>query len=212
MALVLLGGGGHASDVLSVAEAVEAGGEAVFPVYVADDHWERPERFEGRGDIKLIESIEAGIRFGDFVVAVGYPATRRKLYDIAVGAGGHDGRALVHPNTSMAPGAGVDVGAVVMGQAWISPGVHIGRHSHISYGATIGHDTRIGPFSSIMPCACLGGDVVIGEGALVGANATILQGLSIGEGAIIGAGAVVTKDVKPHQTVVGVPARELVRE
>ncbi len=43
--------------------------------------------------------------------------------------------------------------------------------------------------------------------ASIGSNATILCGLTIGEGAVVGAGAVVTRDVAPHTTVAGVPAR-----
>lgn len=47
------------------------------------------------------------------------------------------------------------------------------------------------------------------RGASLGARAVILPGLTIGEFAMIGAGAVVTKDVPPHQIVVGSPARPI---
>jgi len=46
--------------------------------------------------------------------------------------------------------------------------------------------------------------------ASIGSNATILCGITIGEGATIGAGAVVTRDVAPHTTVYGVPARVMI--
>jgi acetyltransferase-like isoleucine patch superfamily enzyme len=45
----------------------------------------------------------------------------------------------------------------------------------------------------------------------IGSGATILCGVTIGEGALIGAGAVVTKNVPPGATVVGNPARVLLR-
>lgn len=47
--------------------------------------------------------------------------------------------------------------------------------------------------------------------ASVGSGAVILCGVTIGERALIGAGAVVTKDVPPGATVVGNPARLLLK-
>lgn len=43
--------------------------------------------------------------------------------------------------------------------------------------------------------------------ATLGANCTIVCGHTIGEYAMVAAGAVVTKDVKAHELVAGVPAR-----
>ena len=51
-------------------------------------------------------------------------------------------------------------------------------------------------------------NTLIKKGATLGANCTIICGVTIGEYAMIGAGAVVTKDVKPHALVVGVPAKQ----
>ena len=52
---------------------------------------------------------------------------------------------------------------------------------------------------------------IIKKNASIGGNATILPGITIGEFAMIGAGAVVTEDVKPYSTVVGNPAREIIK-
>lgn len=49
------------------------------------------------------------------------------------------------------------------------------------------------------------------RGASIGSGATILCGVTIGEKAMVGAGAVVTRDVAPGETVVGVPARVVLR-
>ncbi len=51
--------------------------------------------------------------------------------------------------------------------------------------------------------------VLVKKGASIGANATIMCGVTIGEYSTVGAGAVVTKDVEPHTTVVGNPARKI---
>ena len=47
----------------------------------------------------------------------------------------------------------------------------------------------------------------IREGVLISAGAKILGNVVVGEGAKIGAGAVVLKDIPPHSTAVGVPAK-----
>ena len=46
-------------------------------------------------------------------------------------------------------------------------------------------------------------------GTTVGANATIVCGHTIGKWAMIAAGAVVTKDVKDHALMAGVPAKQI---
>jgi UDP-2-acetamido-3-amino-2,3-dideoxy-glucuronate N-acetyltransferase len=46
-------------------------------------------------------------------------------------------------------------------------------------------------------------------GASLGANSTIVCGHTVGRCALIAAGAVVTKDVKDHALMVGVPAKQL---
>lgn len=45
------------------------------------------------------------------------------------------------------------------------------------------------------------------EGASIGANATIVCGNELGEHCLVGAGAVVTRPVRPHELVLGTPAR-----
>ena len=50
---------------------------------------------------------------------------------------------------------------------------------------------------------------VVRQGASIAAGAIILPGLEIGRYALVGAGAVVTRDVPPHQVVVGNPARPI---
>ncbi len=50
---------------------------------------------------------------------------------------------------------------------------------------------------------------VVDYGASIGANATIVCGHHIGKHALIAAGAVVTRDVKDHELMAGVPAARI---
>lgn len=50
---------------------------------------------------------------------------------------------------------------------------------------------------------------LVRKGATIGANATIVCGHELGEYCFIAAGAVITKDVKPHAVMAGVPAKQI---
>ena len=52
---------------------------------------------------------------------------------------------------------------------------------------------------------------LVKKGASIGSSATILCGVTIGEKALVGAGSVVTKDVPPDTTVLGNPARPVIK-
>jgi serine O-acetyltransferase len=99
----------------------------------------------------------------------------------------------------------------------IHPGATIGRGFFIDHGmgVVIGETAEIGDRVMLYQGVTLGGtgkqsgkrhptlddDVVVGVGAIV------LGAITIGQGARVGGGAVVVKDVPPHSTAIGVPAR-----
>ncbi|WP_428259344.1 acyltransferase [Gallibacter sp. Marseille-QA0791] len=49
---------------------------------------------------------------------------------------------------------------------------------------------------------------ILRKGCSIGANATIVCGNEVGEYAMVAAGSVVTRNVKPHALVMGVPAKQ----
>lgn len=208
LGLVLLGGGGHASDVLSVAEALGMCAGTGPGVFVADDQWAAPERFDGRG-VTLVDSIEAGVALAPYVVATGYPGSRRAIDRRARQAGGRVASPLIHPRAEVNSPVSIGAGTVVLGPAWISACARIGAHAYISCNVTIGHDAVVGDYVSVFPGAAINGNVLVGDGAVIGSNATILPGMTVGEGARVGAGAVVTHDVEAGVTVVGSPAHTI---
>ncbi|MGH8516001.1 MAG: acetyltransferase [Panacagrimonas sp.] len=207
--LVLLGGGGHASDVLGLIEFINSLEPAWQVLGFADDSEDpRLDRFEGRG-VPFLGTIDQALsRCGEakFIATIGFPEGRRLVAQRAERAGLRPAT-LVDPRIVHGTGARIAEGCVVLDGVHLSPLCQLGRHVYVSTGAIVGHDTVVGDFTSLMPACAVSGDVVIGEGVLIGLTSSIAQGIRIGAGARVGAGAVVLRDVEAGVTVTGVPAR-----
>ena len=205
--LALLGAGGHANDVLSLIEAINAKGPTWDVVGLLDDRAPDMRRFRSRGvkylgGIELLQHLDSA-----WVAAVGFPEVRRSCVQHAESYSNVPAGTLIHPLADVGYGVEFSRGVVILGQSRVSAQVVLGEHVCISYLSSVGHDSVVGAFSSVMPGATIAGDVVLGSGVLVGAGAVVLEGREVGEGAQIAAGAVVTTDVAPHTTVFGIPAQ-----
>ena len=85
----------------------------------------------------------------------------------------------------------------------------IGSGTKINNLVHIAHNVITGKHCLIAAGAKICGSVDIGNFAEIWTGANIKEHIKIGEGAVIGMGAVVIRDVPPHTTVVGNPARKL---
>lgn len=103
----------------------------------------------------------------------------------------------------------------------IHPGATIGRRCFIDHGmgVVIGETAEIGDDVTLYHGVTLGGTSwnkgkrhpTLENGVVVGAGAKVLGPIKIGTGAKIGSNAVVTKPVPAEATVIGNPARVIVR-
>jgi sugar O-acyltransferase (sialic acid O-acetyltransferase NeuD family) len=208
--LVLVGGGGHASDVLQAVEAINAVSPTYQVVGILADHAVDQRRFVGRG-VAQIGSVDdiAGVDAA-YVLCLGWPWAR---HDVArrIGERGQPAPPIVHPSADVGAGMELGFGSVVLGHAHLSPFARFGAHALVSYLASVGHDTSFGDYASVMPNAAVSGDVTGGQRVLVGSGAVVREGIHLGDDVRIGAGAAVIADVGAGLTVVGVPARPAAR-
>lgn len=107
-------------------------------------------------------------------------------------------------------------GGIICGFVHLTSNIKIGRGFHANIYSYIAHDCVIGDFVTFAPRVSCNGNVHIEDHAYIGTGAVLRQGapdkpLIIGKGAVVGMGAVVTKDVPAGVTVVGNPARPLIK-
>ena len=107
-------------------------------------------------------------------------------------------------------------GAILCPFVTLTSNIRIGKCFHANIYSYVEHDCRIGDYVTFAPAVRCNGNVVIEDHAYIGTGAIIRQGkpgapLIIGKHAVVGMGAVVTKNVAAGTTVVGNPARPLVR-
>jgi sugar O-acyltransferase (sialic acid O-acetyltransferase NeuD family) len=155
--------------------------------------------------VRAPEDLPASARY---LVGIADPAVRQRLAALLDAVGGEPA-VLVHPRALIAPETELAPGCLVMGGAYVSSSVRLGRHSQVHYNATVGHDAVLGERVTVYPGGNVSGSVHLADGATVGSNAVVLQGRTVGPGAFVGAAAVVTRDVAAGAVVVGSPARPM---
>jgi len=118
---------------------------------------------------------------------------------------------IYSPDAYVSSRVSIGAGTLIQRGVNIMPKAQVGCCCKINVNATIHYESCIGHFCTIAPGAQVLGRVTIGNFAYIGAGAVIKQNCSVGEGAVVGAGSVVIQDVPPNTTVIGSPARELVK-
>jgi sugar O-acyltransferase (sialic acid O-acetyltransferase NeuD family) len=201
----LVGAGGFGREVMALAQLADH--HSVFvesePTHAA---------VNGHPCVSVEEFLQSAGRL-EFNIAIADSAVRARLAE-HLEAHGATPRGIRARSAVVLGSCTIGAGEILCDFAMVSANSEVGAYFHANYYSYVAHDCVIGNFVTLAPRASVNGNVWLGDHVYVGAGAIIKQGtaanpLKIGEGAIIGMGAVVTKNVEPHTTVVGNPARPL---
>ena len=180
-----------------------------------DDYSQSDGKINGHDVVHWAEFLSMDADTRSVCLAIAAPDVRVRLaqrcHDAGIGLA--EARAA---NVVQLDAVSLGEGACLSPFVTLTSNIRIGRCFHANLYSYVEHDCVIGDFVTFAPRVMCNGNVHIGDHAYIGAGAIIRQGtpdnpLVIGAGAVIGMGAVVTKDVAPGVTVVGNPARPLVK-
>jgi sugar O-acyltransferase (sialic acid O-acetyltransferase NeuD family) len=205
--LIVIGGGGHAREIIDVIEAMNRTQKAFeFLGFAADEYYNEVE-MSARG-AKYLGGVEETLEGLDaqYVIGIGNGEARRSIDGIA-SANRREAAILVHPDSSMGFGVELGPGAVVTAGARLTTEVKLGRHVHVNVNCTVSHDVRLDDYVTLSPGVNVSGWVHVHELVTMGTGSSTIDRVEIGARTIVGAGATVTRSLPADVTAVGTPAR-----
>lgn len=212
----VFGASGCGRGVLPLArEQLKNSGEKDWDLVFVDDN-PQTDNINGNRILTYEQWLSEGIGERHINLAIANSRIRKKLADRCIGNGVKffDVKAS---NIIELDNVFIGEGAILCPFVTLTSNIIIGRHFHANLYSYVEHDCIIGDFVTFAPGVKCNGNIKIEDHAYIGAGAIIKQGtpkrpLIIGHGAVVGMGAVVTKDVAPGVTVVGNPARPLIKK
>lgn len=213
--LGIFGTGGFAREVMPLALECLSAARGKDPTYERRFYFvdRNPETSELNGHPLVSEDAFFRLACRDryFVVAIADSQTRERVVQGCLARGAKP-LTIRAPNATFYEGIEVGEGAIFCAYTIVTSNVKIGKYFHANLFSYVAHDCVIGDYVTFAPSVHCNGNVHIGDHAYLGTGVVTKQGtpekpLVIGEGAVVGMGAVVTKDVPPHTTVVGNPAK-----
>lgn len=196
--LYVIGAGGHAKVIISLAKAANYHIAGIY-----DDKMPIGSTIFGIPVLGVIQNL-ADQHQAQAIIAIGNNATRKK---IALSLPYITWATLIHPSAIICPSVQIGAGSVVMAGAVIQADTMIKKHVIINTMTSVDHDCLLEDYVHIAPGNHLAGNITLQEGTFSGVNAGFIPGVSVGHWSTIGAGAIVNKSIPSNVTAIGVPAK-----
>ncbi len=200
--LVVLGFGGHARSVASIACAIGIG-----PLIFVDENARPDETFLG---FPVLKSLDANALPEGWacIPAVGDNHGRQRLLALAKAAG-WPVASVIAGTATIAPDAVVSEGCFVGHHAHVGPSARVGAGCIVNTGGIVEHECVVDDFCHVSVNAVLAGRSRLGKFVFLGAGATVIDGISVADDITIGAGGVVIQSLVQPGHYVGCPARRI---
>ena len=214
MQIAIFGASGFGREVMPlVRQQLAIAGEAYQLVFVDDQP--RADKYNGHKVLTYREWLAKPASVRSISIAIADSAVRQKLAERCVtdNVQFFEVRAT---NVVQLDDVQLGEGAILSAFVHLTSNIRIGKHFHANIYSYVAHDCVIGDYVTLAPGVMCNGNVVLEDHVYIGTGAVIKQGkpsqpLVIGRGAVVGMGAVVTKSVPPGVTVVGNPAKPMIK-
>jgi sugar O-acyltransferase (sialic acid O-acetyltransferase NeuD family) len=205
MKLAIYGSSGIGQEVFEIANLIQKKEHRWDEVVFIDDYFINA-KLSILFSFDKLSRLPQSLNEYEFVIAVGEPAIRAKLYD-KVNAKGFKFATLIHPNSFVSDNAQLEEGCVVCFGSFISHHVRLQNNVYIQPNVYIGHDSTVHSHCIISPGVSIGGDVTIGNSSFIGLNACIREKITVGSNSIIGMGCSLNINVDDNTVVTGNPSK-----
>jgi len=209
--LIIVGAGGFGREIFSWVKDVPAYGYEWQVVGFLDDQPESINKYNF--NVPVIGSIHDYQPQADdlFVMGIAAPPQHKIAITQSLQNKGAKFTSLIHPSVIFGDDVTIGEGCVICRNVIFTCNIVVGSFVSINILSTIGHDVTIEDGCTLHPVVSISGFVKLGKGVQVGSHGCILPGVVVEDFATVGAGSVVLKYVKPGSTVLGVPAKMILR-
>ena len=132
-------------------------------------------------------------------IGFGYVKNENGQYEVVP----HIGNVVINNHVEIGNNTCID--RAVIGSTILHENVKVDNQVHIAHGVIVGENTLI------IANSIIGGSAIIGKNVWIAPNACIINKGVVKDNAIVGMGAVVIKPVEENTTVIGNPAKKLVK-